>query len=353
MASIDDYLDCMNRLEASDLHLKSGRIPRFRVSGTLAEYEGFEPLESEDIHRLVGEILTRDQEDRFETSSEVDFSYGSHELGRFRCNYFKDVRGPAAVFRRISSIVPTLAELDLPEVVERFVHLRSGLVLVTGPTGSGKSSTLAAIIDAINTHYSKHIITLEDPIEFVFESKSSIIHQRGLHQDMIEFGEGLFAAMREDPDVIMVGELRDLETIRLALAAAEMGALVFATLHTNGAGETIDRIIDAYPGEEQAQIRAMLSQSLEGVVSQVLLPRLEGEGRIAATEILVGTPAIANIIREGKTQDIYNVLQSGRRFGMHALDDTLERLVTKRQVAPAEAYAYAQNKSRFERLFQV
>ena len=309
---IDTFLDTMNQLGASDLHIKSGFTPRFRVTGVLEEYEGFEALSVHEVHRLVGEILQRDQEDQFELSHEVDFSYGSESLGRFRVNDFKEFGGPAAVLRRISAEVPSLAELSLPESILQFAHLRSGLVLVTGPTGSGKSTTLAALIEVINTTYFRHIITLEDPIEYVFESKESIIHQRGLHH--------------------------------------EMGALVFGTLHTNGAGETIDRIVDAFDGEEQAQIRAMLSQSLEGVISQVLVPCVDGESRVPATEVLVGIPAVSNIIREGKTKDLGNVLQTGRKYGMHSLDDMLEQLVRERRVNAEDALAYSHNKPRFERM---
>jgi twitching motility protein PilT len=350
MGQVDELLGFMSQLAASDLHLRSNCPPRFRVSGLLQEYEGFPALSATDVHRLVGEILTREQELQFEASEEVDFSYDSAGVGRFRCNYFKERRGPAAVFRRIAQEIPTLESLGLPEAVGRFAHLRSGLVLVTGPTGSGKSSTLAALIGLINATYAKHIVTLEDPIEFAFESQNCLIHQRGLHQELDDFRRGLFAAMREDADVIMVGELRDPETMRLALSAAEMGALVFATLHTNGASETVDRIIDAFPGDEQYQIRAMLAQSLKGVVSQVLLTLRDETGRVPATEILVGIPAVSNLIREGKTRDIENVLQSGRRHGMHSMDDSLDRLLAARLVDPAEAVAYARNKGRFERL---
>ncbi|HYE80246.1 MAG TPA: PilT/PilU family type 4a pilus ATPase, partial [bacterium] len=233
------------------------------------------------------------------------------------------------------------------------IHLRGGVVLVTGPTGSGKTSTLASLIDLINTQYRKHIITLEDPIEYLQPSKKSVVHQRGLHYDITDFPSGLKAALREDPDIILIGEMRDLETIRLALTAAEVGSLVFGTLHTNGAVQSVDRIIDVFPADEQPQIRAMLSQSLQGVVSQVLLKNVQTGGRIPATEVMFGSPAVSNLIREAKIQDIVSIIQAGKQQGMHTMDDSLVQLVTKKLVDPEEAYSYAENKGWFEQFVDM
>ncbi|MGH7859279.1 MAG: type IV pilus twitching motility protein PilT, partial [Candidatus Binatia bacterium] len=246
-------------------------------------------------------------------------------------------------------VIPTLGELNLPKEIETFAHMRSGLVLVTGCTGSGKTSTLAAIINLINYTYRKHIITLEDPIEYVYTSRKSVIHQRGLYDDIVDFQSGIVAALREDPDVVLVGEMRDLDTIRLALTAAEVGTLVFATLHTNSAADSIDRIIDVFDETEQPRVRAMLSQSLSGIVSQVLLRRFDKPGRLPATEILISTPAVSHLIREGKSHDITNVIQGGRAQGMHTLDDSLLALVEQRLVDPTTAYRHAWSKVRFEK----
>jgi twitching motility protein PilT len=252
------------------------------------------------------------------------------------------------VFRRIPPEVPTIRELELPESVEAFAHRRGGLVLVTGATGSGKSSTLAALVDVINEQYRRHVITLEDPIEFLHPPKQSIVHQRGLHYDLTDFPSGIRAALREDPEVLLIGEMRDLETMRLALTAAEVGALVFGTLATSGAVETVDRIVEVFPSDEQPMVRSVLSHALAGVVSQVLLRRVDRPGRVVATEVLVGTPAVANLIREGKTQDLTTVIQTGRATGMHTLDDSLEGLVARGIVEAEEACYYASNKARFQ-----
>jgi len=348
MAAIDRMLHLMKGANASDLHLKVGLRPRYRILGELKNVEGAEPSSRDEIDRMIRELLSEEQEQLYREAGEIDFAYGDVKTGRFRCNYFQEYWGPAAVFRRIPVDIPSLKDLNLPPIIESFIHLRGGIVLVTGPTGSGKTSTLASLIDLINTQYRKHIITLEDPIEYLHPSKKSVVHQRGLHYDLTDFPAGLRAALREDPDILLIGEMRDLETIRMALTAAEVGALVFATLHTNGAAQTVDRIIDVFPADEQPQIRTMLSQSIAGIVSQVLLKRVDTGGRIPATEILFGTPAVSNLIRESKVQDIVSVIQAGKQQGMHTLDDSLVQLVLKKMVDPEEAFSYAENKGWFE-----
>ncbi len=347
MAEIDVYLDSTIRNNASDLHLKSGARPRYRLNGKLEEAAS-DVLSRGDIDRMIMEVLTPEQKAQCTSTRELDFSHGDVDSARFRCNYFHDYRGSAAVFRKIPAVIPTLSELNLPQEVEPFAHLRSGLALITGATGSGKTSTLAAIINLINYTYRKHVITLEDPIEFIYTSKKSVIHQRGLYDDIVDFQSGIVAALREDPDVVLVGEMRDLETIRLALTAAEIGTLVFATLHTNSAADSIDRIVDVFDETEQPRVRAMLSQSLAGIVSQILLPRADKPGRIPATEILICNSAVSHLIREGKTHDLVNVIQGGKSQGMHTLDDSLHRLVERKMVTPVDAYRHAWNKGRFE-----
>jgi twitching motility protein PilT len=353
MALIDKWLNLMAKADASDLHLKVGNRPRFRVLGELRDVEGSEAFSYEEIDRMTREILNEEQDRWYHEAGEIDFAYGDVKFGRYRCNYFKEHWGPAACFRRIPVQIPTLKELNLPASIESLIHLRGGIVLVTGPTGSGKTSTLASLLDLINQHQRKHIITLEDPIEYLHPSKKSVVHQRGLHYDILDFPSGLRAALREDPDILLIGEMRDLETIRLALTAAEVGSLVFGTLHTNGATQTVDRIIDVFPADEQPQIRAMLSQSLQGVISQVLLKRTDTGGRIPATEVMFGNPAVSNLIREAKIQEIVSVIQAGKQQGMHTLDDSLVQLVTKKLVDPEEAFSYAENKGWFEQFIDL
>jgi twitching motility protein PilT len=352
MAAIDALLKRMKDADASDLHLKVGARPRYRVHGNLVDVEGTAALSREQVDAMTREILTEEQEKLYREEGEIDFAYGDPRAGRFRCNYFQEHRGPAAAFRRIPIQIPTLKELSLPASLESLAHIRSGLVLVTGPTGSGKTSTLAALIDLVNTQYRKHIITLEDPIEYLHANKKSVVHQRGLHYDITDFASGIRAALREDPDIVLIGEMRDLETIRLALTAAEVGAVTFATLHTNGAAQSVDRIIDVFPSDEQPQIRAMLGQALAGVVSQVLLRRIDAAGRIPATEVLFGSPAVSNLIREAKTQEITSAIQAGKQQGMHTMDDSLSGLVNRRQVDPEEAFSYAENKGWFEQFLK-
>jgi len=353
MAAIDGLLHRMKDAEASDLHLKSGARPRFRIRGYLADVEGTAPFTREQVGSMTREILTEEQDRYYREKGEIDFAYGDLKSGRFRCNFFQDHNGPAASFRRLPIQIPTIKDLNLPPVLESFIHLRSGLVLVTGPTGSGKTSTLAALLDLINTQYRKHIITLEDPIEYLHPNKRSVVHQRGLHYDITDFASGVRAALREDPDILLIGEMRDLETIRLALTAAEVGCITFATLHTNGASQTVDRIIDVFPADEQHQVRAMLSQSLGGVVSQVLLRRVDKEGRVPATEVLIGNPAVSNLIRENKVQEMTSVIQAGKGQGMHTIDESLMSLVARKMVDPEEAFSYADNKGWFEQFLPL
>jgi twitching motility protein PilT len=353
MAAIDDMLHRMKEMNASDLHLKPGMRPRYRILNELVDIPQSMPLSAEEVEMLTREILTEEQERWYLEAGELDFAYGDVKSGRFRCNYFKEHRGHSAVYRRIPVEIPSLKDLNLPPSLESFIHCRSGIVLVTGPTGSGKTSTLAALIDLINTQYRMHIITLEDPIEYLQPSKKSVVHQRGLHYDITDFPSGVRAALREDPNILLIGEMRDLETIRLALTAAEVGCLVFATLHTNSAAQSIDRIIDVFPAEEQPQIRAMLSLSVAGIVSQILLKRVDTGGRIPATEILFGVPAVQNLIRENKIQEIISVIQAGKQQGMHTMDDSLVGLVQRRVVNPEEAYSYAENKAWFEQFVDL
>ncbi|MFN0060447.1 MAG: type IV pilus twitching motility protein PilT [Planctomycetota bacterium] len=349
MAKIDKLLGLVAKREASDLHLQSGCRPRFRIDGLLEEFTEDPVLDANDLSAQVTEIMGPEDRARIIGLDEVDFSYGCDGTGRFRCNFYYDYCGPAAAMRLIPARIPTLRELNMPERLESFAHLHSGLVLVAGPTGCGKSSTLAALVNIINTNFRKHIITLEDPIEYMHTSNKSLIRQRALYRDFTDFRTGIAAALREDPDVLLVGELRDLESIRLALTAAETGMLVFCTLHTAGAAQSIDRIYDVYPENEQSEVRTLLSQAIEGVISQVLLKRIDITGRIPATEVLIATPAVRNLIREGRTNEIANSLRTGRSHGMHSFSDSLEALVLEKKVDLAEAMTYAGARDRLEK----
>ena len=337
-------------LGASDLHIKSGARPRLRINGRILDLEGSRVLSGSEVRELLVEVLSKNQRELFESAEEQDLSYGTEEMGRFRCNFFCDSNGPAGSFRRIPPEVPSLYELDLPPVAETLADLHSGLVLVTGATGSGKSTTLAAIIDLINERHSRSIVTLEDPVEYMHDSKSSIVHQRGLHTDIVDFASGIRAALRQNPDILLVGEMRDLETMRLALSAVETGFLVFATLHTNSAASSIDRIIDVFPVDEQPQARSILASSLAAVMCQVLLPRIDREGQVPATEVLIATPAISNLIREGKMKDVPTQIQTGKQHGMHTLDDSLEKLFKEHKIDGPTAFAHCTNQARFEKL---
>ncbi|MEQ1143685.1 type IV pilus twitching motility protein PilT [Acinetobacter soli] len=312
---------------ASDLHLSAGLAPMIRVDGEVRRIN-LPALEHSEVYRLVYDIMNDKQRRDYEDKLETDFSFEVPNLARFRVNVFNQNRGAGAVFRTIPSQVLTLEELGLGKIFRDICDYPRGLVLVTGPTGSGKSTTLAAMLDYINHHRYDHILTVEDPIEFVHEPKKCLINQREVHRDTLGFNEALRSALREDPDIILVGEMRDLETIRLALTAAETGHLVFGTLHTTSAAKTIDRIIDVFPAEEKDMVRTMLSESLQAVISQTLLKK-EGGGRVAAHEIMIGIPAIRNLIREGKVAQMYSSIQTGASHGMTTLDQSLKQLVAK------------------------
>ena len=347
MARIDELFRMMKEQGASDLHLSTSAPPIFRLHGDLEPLD-FKPLTHEELKEIIYEILTEKQIREFEQRHDLDFAYSVPDLARFRGNILMQHKGIAAVFRIIPSKILSVEELGLPEGVTRFTQLKKGLILVTGPTGSGKSTTLAAMIDHINNTRKDHILTLEDPLEFIHENKQSLFNQRQIGEHSDSFTAALRAALREDPDVILVGEMRDLETISLAMTAAETGHLVFGTLHTPSAAMTIDRIIDAYPRDGQAQIRTMLSESLKGVICQQLLKTAGGKGRVAALEILVGTPAIANLIREGKTFQIPSIIQTARRDGMQLMDQHLLDLLKNKQITPEEAHRCASEKKQFE-----
>jgi twitching motility protein PilT len=327
---------------ASDLHLSAGMPPMIRVDGDIKRIN-MPALAHKDVHSMVYDIMNDKQRKAFEEFFETDFSFEIPRLSRFRVNAFNHNRGAGAVFRAIPSVVQSLSELNAPKVFTDLCMLPRGLVVVTGPTGSGKSTTLAAMINHINDNRPSHILTIEDPIEFVHESRRSLINQREVHRDTLGFSEALRSALREDPDVILVGEMRDLETIRLALTAAETGHLVFGTLHTSSAAKTIDRIVDVFPAQEKEIVRSMLSESLRAVISQTLLKRVGG-GRIAAHEIMIGIPAIRNLIREGKVAQMYSSIQTGQMHGMQTLDQCLQDLVAKGMVSKEEARYKAQNK---------
>ncbi len=330
---------------ASDLHLSAGLPPMIRVDGDIRRIN-IPALDHKAVHSLIYDIMNDKQRRDYEEFLETDFSFNLPGVARFRVNAFNQDRGSAAVFRTIPSKVLSLADLNAPKFFEELCKKPRGLVLVTGPTGSGKSTTLAAMINHINTNDYAHILTVEDPIEFVHESQKCLINQREVHRDTHGFTEALRSALREDPDIILVGEMRDLETIRLALTAAETGHLVFGTLHTTSAAKTIDRIIDVFPAAEKDMIRAMLSESLQAVISQTLLKKIGG-GRIAAHEIMVGTSAIKNLIREAKVAQMYSAIQTGRKDGMQTLDQNLKELVDKNMITAKVAMVKAVNKDVF------
>lgn len=329
---------------ASDLHLSAGLPPIIRVDGEMRRLN-VDPLDHKQVHALIYEIMNDKQRKEYEENLETDFSFEVKDLSRFRVNAFVQNRGAAAVLRTIPSKVLTLDDLGAPPIFKEIINQPTGIVLVTGATGSGKSTTLAAMIDHVNSHKREHILTIEDPIEFVHDNKLSVINQREVHRDTHSFSNALRSALREDPDVILVGELRDLETIRLAISAAETGHLVFGTLHTNSAPKTIDRIIDVFPAEEKAMVRSMLSESLRAVISQTLLKKIGG-GRVAAHEIMVGIPAIRNLIREDKVPQMYSVIQTGQSHGMQTMDQCLQRLVATGVITQQDAMAKMVDKQR-------
>lgn len=344
---IDRIFRLMIEKGSSDLHLHEGKPPQARVHGEI-EPISEEIMTREVIYEMLSEIAGAERWEKFLSCGDLDFAYQMDEENRFRANYFKQVSGAGAVFRIIPTKIMTLEQLGMPPIIKDFGVMRAGLVLVTGPTGSGKSTTLAALIDYINTNFSKHIVTIEEPIEFVHRNKMSVITQREVHVDTKSFKSGLKAAMREDADVILVGEMRDLETIALALTAAETGMLVFGTLHTNNAQKTIDRIIDVFPSNQQPQVRTMLSASLRGVVAQLLMKRADKPGRLAVNEILFCNLAVSAIIREGKTQKLADVISGGTGEGMQLMDDCIAQRLVEGKVSPVEAYMKSIEKSRFE-----
>ncbi len=349
MAYIDQFLQIVVRQGASDLHIAEGQPPKMRTHGDIMPMRD-EPMSREEATRMLSEVCGSQNWEIFEQHGDLDFAYQMDQHSRFRTNYFKQSNGYGAAFRLIPTKISTLEELGVPVIVKEFAYLRGGLLLVTGPTGSGKTTTQAALIDFINQNFSKHVVTIEEPIEFVHNNKRSIITQREVPTDSTSFPAGLKAALRQDTDIVLIGEMRDLETISLALTASETGLLVIGTLHTNNARKTVDRMIDAFPADRQAQARAMLANSLRGVVAQLLLKRSDRPGRIAVNEILIANAAVAAIIREGATQKLQDVIVSGRAQGMQFMDDAIWALLEEGIVSPHEAFMKAIDKNRFKPL---
>ena len=353
MAKIDELFRMMSERGASDLHLISGQPPALRVDGELERITGQAVLTQDTLQPLLHEILPGSKMDQFESTGDVDFGYEIPGLARFRCNLFNHKYGIGAVFRKIPSTVLTAEDLGLPPILTRAAMLKKGLVLVTGPTGSGKSTTLAAMVDYANKNRKDHILTVEDPIEFVHQSQGCIVNHREVGLHTMTFASALRGALREDPDIILVGEMRDLETISLAVEAAATGHLVFGTLHTENAAKTVDRIVEVFPHGEQPQIRNTLSTALRVVVAQNLFKRIDKKGRCAALEILVCTPAVGNLIRDAKTVQIASVMQTGKAVGMQTLHDAIQELLTKKWISPEEAYEKSIDKNRFAKLLKT
>ena len=352
MARLDAFFKLMFDSGASDLHITSGQPPILRVHGELERIK-YDPMDDETLRAMLYEIAPEQKVKQFEETGDVDFGYEIPNVARFRANYFMQKYGCGAVFRQIPTKILTADELGLPPILKKSAMLHKGLVLVTGPTGSGKSTTLAAVIDHANKHRKDHIITIEDPIEFVHESQGCLVNHREVGAHTRSFSAALRGALREDPDIIMVGEMRDLETIRLALEAANTGHLVFGTLHTTSAAKTIDRVIEVFPAEEQAQVRNGLSTGLKVVVAQNLFKRVDKKGRCAALEILVCTAAVGNLIREGKTVQIPSAIQTGKQFGMQTLDDAIMGVLQKGWISPEEAYDKCIDRSKFRPLLKT
>ncbi len=352
MARLDELFRHLKDNDGSDLHLGATLPPRIRVHGELEVVESWATLSSDELEAMQRELVSEKQWQEYKSSGDLDFAYGLEGVARFRANYLRQENGAGAVFRIIPERILTVDELGLPDAVRKLAHLRRGLVLVTGPTGSGKSTTLAAIIDSINDTYSKHIVTIEDPVEFVHPNKKCVISQREVGADATSFAAALRVAIRQDADVVLVGEMRDLETIALAITAAEMGMLVFGTLHTNSAVKTVDRLIDAFPANQQNQIRTTLADSVVAIISQLLLRTADGKGRCAAQEILVKTSGLPNIIREGNTPMIKSIIQGGRSLGMQTMDDALFELVESGRITATAAMAKATDKAQFATLAQ-
>ncbi|MBI5814530.1 MAG: type IV pilus twitching motility protein PilT [Nitrospinae bacterium] len=346
MAKIDAFFKLMADQGASDLHLVSGQQPVLRIHGEMERVK-YKVLESEELKAMLYEICPEEKVKHFEETGDLDFGHEIPGLARYRANFFMQKYGIAAVFRQIPSEVLTAEQLGLPPIFKKLATLNKGLVLVTGPTGSGKSTTLAAIVDHANKVRKDHILTVEDPIEFVHKSQQAIVNHREVGTHTKSFASALRGALREDPDIILVGEMRDLETIQLALEAASTGHLVFGTLHTQSAAKTVDRVIDVFPANQQGQIRTTLSESLKAVIAQNLFRRVDKKGRCAALEILVCTPAVGNLIREGKTFQIPSVIQTGKKFGMMSLDDAILELLQKGWIGAEDAYAKSIEKQRF------
>ena len=348
MPRLDNLFRYTKEQDASDLHLAAGQQPRVRVHGTLRPIEGTTAYDDAGLLALLRELVAEDRWREYETEGDLDFAYAIEGVARFRANYMRQQSGAAAVFRLIPDRIRTLEELAMPEAVCQLADLHNGLVLITGPTGSGKSTTLAAIIDRINSSWEKHIVTIEDPVEFVHPERRCVFSQREIGVDTDSFGNALRGAIRQDADVILVAEMRDLETIALAVTAAEMGSLVFGTLHTNSAAKTIDRLIDVFPADQQSQTRMSLEDTLAAVAPQHLIRTADGRRRRAAVEILLRTSGLGNLIREGNTPMIHSVIQAGRKAGMQTMDDALHELVRNRKVLPDEAMRRAVEKNRFE-----
>jgi twitching motility protein PilT len=349
MSKLDSLFQLLKDTGGSDLHLVVGETPKMRIHGTIKAIDGYDVFTSDSLREWLIELLRPDQLQSYTKDNDLDFAYALEGVARFRCNYFRQNAGPAAVFRIIPERIKALAELNLPPVLGTLSEYERGLILVTGPTGSGKSTTLAAVINEINEKHSKHIVTIEDPVEFVHNPKKAVITHREVGQHCTSFDSGLRAAVRQDPDVILVGEMRDLETIALALTAAEMGFLVLGTLHTNSAAKTIDRIVDVFPASQQSAVRGMLAGSLVAIVSQLLVRSVDGKGRFCANEILISSPALANSVREGNMNMIKTIIQGGASKGMQAMDDALEKLVASGKADPEDCYMKCNDKVRLQK----